>query len=535
MWSPRRAVLRQERFSLLTSSKSSIRKNIEYLFLQANQEYFLGNFQESVKILTSIPVDALKYNDCGESSTVMFYNNMGVLHHAMGKPNLACHYYQKALQEDTSLSSQKDENSLCVNGGSRYQEIMYNLGISLLYAGKPQQAFECLIVAVRRYHRNSRLWLRLAECCITSHRGSNEIDFDIKQKKKEFTRNTIIECIGSNENQKIILTTNLSKDKKYSTESQSYAVPVPTLEFAILCLRNAQLLLPSNSVSSPVPLLVKPGITPPAPPPSPGPAPSNSIHSEDVTNLRNSILIANAYVSLCLGDYIMTLEYSEKLLNQARKSGIHILLAHLYAAESLVLLDKVQEALQHLHPEHIKDLSHELPSDSANVDDASLKTNPPFKWFPSNRASIVALFQYNLAVVMTIRGQLDQAATLARQIWQSSQTTQVPAHILMLVLYIELKLGHVDVARSLIKQYSLQYRFRGDRAIVAERATKYSNPMKTLNSERQFLKRNGGSLRFCALVSARKNVNKTLPVYYIQLCEGGPIYILNRNRATRMC
>lgn len=53
----------------------------------------------------------------------------------------------------------------------------------------------------------------------------------------------------------------------------------------------------------------------------------------------------------------------------------------------------------------------------------------------------MALFQYNLAVVMTIRGQLDQAATLAKQIWQSSQKAQVPAHILMLVLYIELKLG----------------------------------------------------------------------------------------------
>lgn len=36
-------------------------QNIEYLFLLANQEYFLGNFQEAVKILTSIPVDGLKY------------------------------------------------------------------------------------------------------------------------------------------------------------------------------------------------------------------------------------------------------------------------------------------------------------------------------------------------------------------------------------------------------------------------------------------------------------------------------------------
>lgn len=50
---------------------------------------------------------------------------------------------------------------------------------------------------------------------------------------------------------------------------------------------------------------------------------------------------------------------------------------------------------------------------------------------------------------MTIRGQLDQAATLARQIWQSSQTTQVPAHILMLVLYIELKLGKVETSVAL--------------------------------------------------------------------------------------
>lgn len=38
----------------------------------------------------------------------MFYNNMGVLHHAMGKPNLACHYYQKALQEDIAQTTQKD-------------------------------------------------------------------------------------------------------------------------------------------------------------------------------------------------------------------------------------------------------------------------------------------------------------------------------------------------------------------------------------------------------------------------------------------
>lgn len=29
---------------------------------------------------------------------------MGAIHHAMGKPNLACHYYQAAITEDLALT-----------------------------------------------------------------------------------------------------------------------------------------------------------------------------------------------------------------------------------------------------------------------------------------------------------------------------------------------------------------------------------------------------------------------------------------------
>lgn len=50
--------------------------------------------------------------------------------------------------------------------------------------------------------------------------------------------------------------------------------------------------------------------------------------------------------------------------------------------------------------------------------------------------------QYNMAVAKTIRGQLDQAAALLKQIWQArTSACKVPAHIIMLVLYIELQLG----------------------------------------------------------------------------------------------
>ncbi|XP_028141925.2 CCR4-NOT transcription complex subunit 10 [Diabrotica virgifera virgifera] len=431
------------------------KSNIDAMFLSANIEYIKGNYEGAVQILTSIPNGCLNYHDCGESSTIMFYNNMGAIHYAMGKPNLACHYFQMALKEDIKLMQQyqkKDDSDkpLYTLGGSKYHELMYNLGIALLHSKRPTQAFDCLIIAVRRYHRNSRLWMRLAECCIMVHKETNEVDFG-EQK------NLIAELIGSAEKQKVVLATNFSNDKKYSTESQSYAVPVPSLEFASLCLRNAYLLIPSDTETPPVPLFLVTGIPPPAPPPSPGPSPSCPLNPDGIAVLRNGILIASAYVSLCLGDYILALEYSKELLDQPRISEVHKLLAHLYAAESLVLLDKISEALEHLKPENIKDISFDLPQEES--EDDIVKNNPPPKWFPDNIQTAYSVMQYNIAVAKTMRGQLDQAGILLRQIWQMKKTCKVPAHIVMLYIYIELQLGHMDAAKTLIRQY--QHRLTG--------------------------------------------------------------------------
>lgn len=106
-----------------------------------------------------------------------------------------------------------------------------------------------------------------------------------------------------------------------STESESYAVPVPSLEFASLCLRNAFLLLPSlDTGTQPAPLFVLPGITQPVLPPTPGPAPSNPLNADGIAELKSHILVTSAYVSLCLGDYIIALENSRTLLEQPRLS-----------------------------------------------------------------------------------------------------------------------------------------------------------------------------------------------------------------------
>lgn len=137
------------------------------------------------------------FSEYGEASQVLFNNNMGILHHALGKQHLACHYFQTALKEDIVLwqtvkkqdSSKSvgcsgsdagpkafvaDDQYLYIRGGCKHHEITYNLGIALLHAGRAAEAFDCLIFAVRRYHRNARLWLRVAECCIAVHKGVSQ-------------------------------------------------------------------------------------------------------------------------------------------------------------------------------------------------------------------------------------------------------------------------------------------------------------------------------------------------------------------------
>ncbi|XP_017785231.1 PREDICTED: CCR4-NOT transcription complex subunit 10 [Nicrophorus vespilloides] len=423
--------------------------NVEVVFLMANKAYLEGSFQVAMNLLESMPKDSIKLTS-GESSIIMYYNNMGIIHHAMGKPNMACHFYQQAIKEEIYTNSKlKGETTLFVNGSSKYHELMYNLGISMLHAGKAAQAFECFIIAVKRYHRNSRLWLRIAECCIQVHKESNAIDFDMYKKHRDL----VIQIVGSKENQKIVLTTNITTDKKFSSESQSYAVPIATLEFASLCLRNAKTLLPSSENSSPVPLLLSPGVSPQLTS-NPGPSPSSPLNLKSIDELRNAILAASSYVSICLGDYIVALEHSKELLSQPKLSGAHRMLAHLYAAESLVLLDKLSDALDHLNPENLRDISLDMDQ---SAEECAIKSSPPAKWFPNTLNGAMAVMHYNIAVVKTIRGQFDQAQALLKQIWQNrNNESRVPAHIVMLVLYIELQLGHVDVARTIIKQYSLQ-------------------------------------------------------------------------------
>lgn len=83
-------------------------------------------------------------------------------------------------------------------------------------------------------------------------------------------------------------------------------------------------------------------------------------------NLRIAVLAASAYVSLCLGDYIVALEHARTMLNIEKLPGAYKMLANLYAAESLILVDKMNEAIEHLKPQNIEDLNTGIQTISGN-------------------------------------------------------------------------------------------------------------------------------------------------------------------------
>ncbi|KAK0173219.1 hypothetical protein PV328_006450 [Microctonus aethiopoides] len=479
--------------------------NTSTIFLKAHLEYVRGNYEKSMKLLNS-STENLDYKSCGESAAVIYYNNIACINFSRGKPHLAAFYLQKALVEnkkavesvrvkDTNAAADSSQ-SLYTLGGDKHHELMFNLGVSLLQADEATKAFDCFIQAAHnRLHNSPELWLKMAECCIHCHKPSNKIDFDISKRRRRRRRQDLVQkVVGSGAHRKIILASGLNKDSRYHSESLSYAMPQPTLEFGMLCLKNALYSLPKDN--STVPLIVAPSTSsflteaslsntspqttghetsltsstsggilgsqhPPTTPPTPSLASISQATRAETLSLKIAILAASSYVSLCLGDYIVALEHARALLRIEQLPGAYKMLGNLYAAECLILLDKINEAIDHLKLHHLEDLNTTIPILDAQ-DKIKTEECPDYpmknQWFPTSINTAKGILRYNLAVAYAIRGELDKSGETLKQVWLSKgPDCDVPIHVIMLALYIELQLGHDDVARSIVKQHCPQY------------------------------------------------------------------------------
>ncbi|XP_043279796.1 CCR4-NOT transcription complex subunit 10 isoform X2 [Venturia canescens] len=473
--------------------------NLSTVFLKANLECAKGNHKKAIKLLNSVTNETLDVKTSGESAAVLYYNNMACIHQAHGKPNLAAFYLRKALEENqramdsvrTKDTESTSSQPLYTLNANKHHELMYNLGVSLLHAGQPMKAFDYLTEAAQRLQNRAQLWLRMAECCIQCHKPTNAVDFDIAKRREDLVQRVI----GAGRHRKIILASALSKDTKYHTENLSYAIPQPTMEFAMLCLKNALFALPANddessslpiscpvvSASTSVSMSLSGGLAAAAAAAAgPGGGNGSGVGADgpsqespstaqistawtQTLNLRIAVLAASAYVSLCLGDYLVALEHARSMLNIEKLPGAYKMLANLYAAESLILVDKMNEAIEHLKPQNIEDLNTGIQTPCVNDPMDKDKSEESMSsvssdWFPSSLQTAKSIIKYNLAVAYAIRGELNKSGEILKQVWLSKgPNCDVPIHVIMLALYIELQLGHADVSRSIVKQHCPQY------------------------------------------------------------------------------
>uniref|UniRef100_A0A8C0UHH5 CCR4-NOT transcription complex subunit 10 n=1 Tax=Cyanistes caeruleus TaxID=156563 RepID=A0A8C0UHH5_CYACU len=451
------------------------------LFLKSNFEYLRGNYRKAVKLLNSANI---LHAGC-ECLRCMFWNNLGCIHFAMGKHNLGIFYFKKALQENDNACAQLGTGSsdpgkkfsgrpMCTLLTNKRYELLYNCGIQLLHIGRPLAAFECLIEAVQVYHSNPRLWLRIAECCIAANKGTSEQETKGLPSKKGIVQS----IVGQGYHRKIVLASQSIQNVVYN-DGQSSAIPVASMEFAAICLRNALLLLPedqqepkqengsktsnqlggntentesseacSNKSHEGDKFIAAP--------------PSSPLKKQELENLRCSILACSAYVALALGDNLMALNHADKLLQQPKLSGSLKFLGHLYAAEALISLDRISDAITHLNPENVTDVSLGISSNEQDQGsdkgeneamESSGKQTP--QCYPSSVTSARTMMLFNLGSAYCLRSEYDKARKCLHQAASLIHPKEIPPEAILLAVYLELQNGNTQLALQIIKRNQL--------------------------------------------------------------------------------
>uniref|UniRef100_A0A674N3L5 CCR4-NOT transcription complex subunit 10 n=1 Tax=Takifugu rubripes TaxID=31033 RepID=A0A674N3L5_TAKRU len=469
--------------ALTEAAKSKIHQSAPSLFLKSNFEYLRGNYRKAVKLLNSSNIaehpGPIKTGECVRC---MFWNNLGCIHFAMGKHNLGIFYFKQALQENDHTCAQLGDGSnakkftgipMCALLATKRYELLYNCGIQLLHIGRPLAAFECLMEAVQVYHSNSRLWLRLAECCISANKGGSEQESKGLPCKKGIVQS----IVGQGYHRKVILASQSNQNSMYS-EGQSAAIPVASMEFAAICLRNALLLLPEHQpqdikTENNSRATSQSGSTESGSENSDvcsgkgqeadkflSAAPSSPLRKQEIENLRCSILACSAYVALALGDNLMALNHAEKLLHQAKVSGSLKFLGHLYAAEALISLDRISDAIAHLNPENVSDVSmgvltseQDQGSDKGDEPVESSKQTPMF--YPSSVTSARAMMLFNLGSAYCLRSEYEKARKCLNQAATMVNTREIPPEAILLGVYLELQNGNTQLALQIIKRNQL--------------------------------------------------------------------------------
>ncbi|XP_063578226.1 CCR4-NOT transcription complex subunit 10 isoform X8 [Pongo abelii] len=370
------------------------------LFLKSNFEYLRGNYRKAVKLLNSSNIaEHPGFMKTGECLRCMFWNNLGCIHFAMSKHNLGIFYFKKALQENDNVCAQLSAGS--TDPGKKF-------------SGRPM----CTLLTNKRYELLYNCGIQLLhigrplaafECLIEA--------VQVYHANPRLWLRLAECCIAANKGTSEQETKGLPSKKGIvqSIVGQGY---------------HRKIVLASQSVQN--------------------------------TVYKCSILACSAYVALALGDNLMALNHADKLLQQPKLSGSLKFLGHLYAAEALISLDRISDAITHLNPENVTDVSLGISSNEQDQGsdkgeneamESSGKRAP--QCYPSSVNSARTVMLFNLGSAYCLRSEYDKARKCLHQAASMIHPKEVPPEAILLAVYLELQNGNTQLALQIIKRNQL--------------------------------------------------------------------------------
>ncbi|KAB7507934.1 CCR4-NOT transcription complex subunit 10 [Armadillidium nasatum] len=381
--------------------------NSTLIMLKSQLEYLKGGYKKAMKVLQQCSNLPTPSSYICPSPKIAFNNNMGILYASMQMPTVGATYIRNSLLAfDKEMKEYSPDNnpltcSLYMNNYSTGIKILYNLGLTLLMKEKYEYAFGHFLEVAKFFPNNPRLWFRMAECCIGSHRKAlesenDDIDLHTADLGRGRSKNILIKPIinpnakksieqpeaisqGSVSNivrlsldcedqtvyykvhhcqwEKIVYLEQtgcnlfLKLLSKESAENLNEISPEASLEYARVCLKKALLLIPENA--SPQVLTEEQEATGVLPELYPS-GPSCPMKGVQVIKMKLRILACSAYVALCLDDFNAALKEAQLVLSTEPQlpqgDPVIRLHGHLYAGEALIHLGRISEALTHFDP-----------------------------------------------------------------------------------------------------------------------------------------------------------------------------------------
>ncbi|KAL8159516.1 LOW QUALITY PROTEIN: hypothetical protein V2J09_001053 [Rumex salicifolius] len=469
------------------------------LLLKSQLELARGNYVKAEKLLKAC------YNQADIGSSVIYHNNVGCIFYQWGKYNTAGVFYKKALLVCSSIQKEKPNEHETISQDKSLL-ILYNRGLQYLACGNPVLAAQCFQKATLVFYSKPLLWLRIAECCLMALKKGHDDSFNRLLCRPEFK----VIVIGEGKWRQLSVEDGLVKKRHMSsTERDGSRLGSDTaphnlsLSFARQCLWNALELVRRFESK-----LVKSSLAKSAPeenepceaaslknsnlkqPPGFGDSKASqantngdlkmqksgahvnaalssmsdyedSCRSEHM-KIKQSALVALAFVELELGNPLAALIKAGALLEMPECSKMYAFLARVYAAEALCLLHKPKEAAEQLSiyysggnadlPFGKEDweqwkVSKPLdPEESYNLSAEGMQSSV----FSKPEDGQGALF-VNLASLSAVQGNFDPASRYAAK---ALSVTPNSREANLMCIYLDLKLGRVQEARDRLRSYN---------------------------------------------------------------------------------